>query len=366
MDLFVVRVNRIRSNIRTDQRHPIPFTIMVSNVSEAIRRWTVPPQSHSTPKAAHHTQIRPGSAVSMTKEQRLTWGRLPPSAGYRSASAMGQSARPLSRQSQSDTGFAHCVGSRYPSYCTLPRPEEVDVGTLSDMHSNLHAFYANMPPKVISRAPSITNVVPATGPGIAAAFMRSASVFADPTVPVTAPVPQKQREIVNWNTLSLLCSMQVLCSLTIFGIGVGRMLEGAKWGIGVELAYALVVLAVGLGGICAARQRSYVAATFAYTFNTFCMLLAIPPFMIGLFPAIPWAFAEATPSVWSSKREPLELDFGLSLIILLQVLLSMVLSISGCQAVGAVCAIIEDIRLSHNCQSPFHDVNMPQKITRGW
>uniref|UniRef100_A0A0K0CSX7 DUF4203 domain-containing protein n=1 Tax=Angiostrongylus cantonensis TaxID=6313 RepID=A0A0K0CSX7_ANGCA len=224
---------------------------------------------------------------------------VPPSAGYRSVSAMGQPPRALSRQS--DVGIGQCVGPRYQSYCTLPRPEEVDVGTLNDMHSNLHAFYSNMPSKV-------------------------------------------------------------LCSLTIFGIGVGRMLEGAKWGIGIELAYALVVLAVGLGGVYSARRRSYVAATFAFSLNTFCMILAAPSFMIGLFPAIPWAFAEATPSVWSSNREPLELDFGLSLIIFIQVLLSMALSIYGYQAAGALCAIVEDVRLGQGMQSAFHDIEIPHKV----
>ncbi|VDM59384.1 unnamed protein product [Angiostrongylus costaricensis] len=208
----------------------------------------------------------------------------------------------------------------------------------------------------------MATVVPAVVPVTASDFMRTTSAFAAPAVPMTPPIPYKQREIVNWNTLSLLCSMQVLCSLTIFGIGVGRMLEGAKWGIGVELAYALVVLAVGLGGIYSTRRRNYVAATFAFTLNTFCIILAVPPFMIGLFPAIPWAFAEATPSVWSSNREPLELDFGLSLIILIQVLLSMVLSICGYQAAGALCAIVEEVRLGQSMQSAFHDIEIPHKV----
>lgn len=83
-----------------------------------------PPQSHSTPKAAHHSQIRPESATPMSREQKLTWGRcelftlwrhvpvvpfsisVPPAAGYRSASAMGQHMRPASRQS--DAGIAQC------------------------------------------------------------------------------------------------------------------------------------------------------------------------------------------------------------------------------------------------------------------
>ncbi|PIO74393.1 hypothetical protein TELCIR_03600 [Teladorsagia circumcincta] len=113
-------------------------------------------------------QVRPESAAQMTKEQKLTWGRLPPAAGFRSASAMGQ-----------------------------PRP--------------------------------------------------------------------------------------VLCSLAIFGIGVGRMLEGAKWAIGVELAYALLVMVAGLSGIYAVRQRSYAAATLVFCLTAFSAILAIPPFIMGEF-----------------------------------------------------------------------------------
>ncbi|KAK6016133.1 hypothetical protein OSTOST_18388 [Ostertagia ostertagi] len=114
-------------------------------------------------------------------------------------------------------------------------------------------------------------------------------------------------------------TFQVLCSLAIFGIGVGRMLEGAKWAIGVELAYALLVMVAGLSGIYAVRQRSYAAATLVFCLTAFSAILAIPPFIMGLFPTIPWAFTETAPATWINKREPLELDFGLSLVILIQV-----------------------------------------------
>ncbi|KAL6743078.1 hypothetical protein Aduo_016162 [Ancylostoma duodenale] len=318
-----------------------------------------PPQSHSTPKAAHHSQIRPESATPMSREQKLTWGRLPPSAGYRSASAMAQHMRPASRQS--DAGIAQCIGSRYQSYCTLPRPEEVDPETLSEMHSNLHAFYGPAAPKVVSRPPSVATLVPGLGPGMASDFIRPPSAFPAPGVAMSAPPPTKQKEIVSWNTLSLICSMQVLCSLAIFGLGVGRMIQGAKWAIGVELAYALLVMIAGLSGIYSVRQRSYTAAALAFGLTAFSTIFAIPPFILGLFPAVPWAFSEATPSMWMNQNEPLELDLGLSLIVLIQLILSLVVSISGCRSVGVLCGIVEEVKLRHDLHSAFHDVDVPHK-----
>ncbi|RCN43281.1 hypothetical protein ANCCAN_10744 [Ancylostoma caninum] len=187
------------------------------------------------------------------------------------------------------------------------------------MHSNLHAFYGPVAPKVVSRPPSVATLVPGLGPGMASDFIRPPSAFPAPGVAMSAPPPTKQKEIVSWNTLSLICSMQVLCSLAIFGLGVGRMIQGAKWAIGVELAYALLVMIAGLSGIYSVRQRSYTAAALAFGLTAFSTIFAIPPFILGLFPAVPWAFSEATPSMWMNQNEPLELDLGLSLIVLIQV-----------------------------------------------
>ncbi|KAK5980286.1 hypothetical protein GCK32_020050 [Trichostrongylus colubriformis] len=139
------------------------------------------------------------------------------------------------------------------------------------------------------------------------------------------------------------------------------MLEGAKWAIGVELAYALLVMVSGLAGIYAVRQRSYAAATLVFCLTAFSAILAIPPFFMGLFPAIPWAFAETAPATWINKREPLELDFGLSLVILIQMLLSVVISISGCRSAGILCGMVEEVKLHRDLHSAFHDMDLPQK-----
>ncbi|PIO70662.1 hypothetical protein TELCIR_07475 [Teladorsagia circumcincta] len=62
MERFAAQINRIRSSIPINHRHGMLFMVK-------------PPQSQSTPKAAHHMQVRPESAAQMTKEQKLTWGR---------------------------------------------------------------------------------------------------------------------------------------------------------------------------------------------------------------------------------------------------------------------------------------------------
>ncbi|VDO52496.1 unnamed protein product [Haemonchus placei] len=234
--------------------------------------------------------------------------------------------------------------------------------TLSEMHSNLHAFYPNGAPKLVSRPPSVATMVPGMPPpGMASDFVRPPSTFMAPNVVMPPPAPPRPQEIVSWNTLSVMCSMQVLCSLAIFGIGVGRMLEGAKWAIGIELIYALLVMVAGLSGIYAVRQRSYTAATLVFSLTAISAVLAIPPFIVGLFPAIPWAFSEATPTAFINKREPLELDFGLSLVILIQVLLSVVICISGCRSVGVLCGMVEENKLHRDLHKAFHEMDLPQK-----
>ncbi|KHJ98784.1 hypothetical protein OESDEN_01229 [Oesophagostomum dentatum] len=267
-------------------------------------------------------------------------------------------------RSTTETTVSHSIGSRYQSYCTLPRPEEVDPETLSEMHSNLHAFSGPTIPKVVSRPPSVASVVPGLGPGMASDFIRPSSAFnaaALPNVAMTVPAPVKQKEIVSWNTISLICSMQVLCALAIFGLGVGRMMQGAKWAIGIELAYALLVMIAGLSGIYSVRQRSYAAAAFVFGLTALSTILAIPPFVLGLFPTIPWAFPEATPSVWMNQNEPLELDLGLSLIVLIQFILSLVISVSGCRSIGLLCGTVEEIKLHHDIHTAFHDIDVPRK-----
>ncbi|KAK6016136.1 hypothetical protein OSTOST_18385 [Ostertagia ostertagi] len=184
-------------------------------------------------------------------------------------------------------------------------------------------------------------------PGMASDYVRPPSAFIGPNVVMPPPPSPKQKEIISWNTLSLMC----LCSLAIFGIGVGRMLEGAKWAIGVELAYALLVMVAGLSGIYAVTKRRLCAG--------YSLILVWTPF--SLFPTIPWAFTETAPATWINKREPLELDFGLSLVILIQVLLSLVICISGCRSAGVLCGMVEEVKLHRDLHSAFHEMDLPQK-----
>ncbi|VDK20815.1 unnamed protein product [Anisakis simplex] len=76
------------------------------------------PQGQSTPKMAAQHTIRPQDKVHM------------PAGPYRPASAMIPSAvpRPTSRaNSEVGVGLTNVgMGSRYQSYCTLPRPEQIE------------------------------------------------------------------------------------------------------------------------------------------------------------------------------------------------------------------------------------------------
>lgn len=51
------------------------------------------------------------------------------------------------------------------------------------------------------------------------------------------------------------CKLQVVCAIVIFTCGVLRIIWHAKWSLGVELAYAVVVFITAAIGIYASSRR---------------------------------------------------------------------------------------------------------------
>ncbi|KAK5983830.1 hypothetical protein GCK32_011456, partial [Trichostrongylus colubriformis] len=68
-------ISEQQSQNGTLRRSNEPNPFVYPNQAPPRNTFHDPPQSHSTPKATHHMQVRPESAAQMTKEQKLTWGR---------------------------------------------------------------------------------------------------------------------------------------------------------------------------------------------------------------------------------------------------------------------------------------------------
>ncbi|PAV76419.1 hypothetical protein WR25_11592 [Diploscapter pachys] len=272
-----------------------------------------PPVSQSTPKTAHQTLVRPP----MQKEQKLTWGRLPSLS--RPASAMPAIAY---NNPYHPNMHGVQIHDRYPSYTTLPRPDELSIKQLeatlaARRMSNTPSYASGMPIPLNSHLP-----VPCFEP--------------IPPVPILA-VQQPPKPLVDWTAVSTRCSMAVLSSLTIFALGAARMWQGAKWAIGIELVYAVMCLLAAFSGLFAAKTANFT----------------------GLFPTIPMSFPELNPSVFISRSEPLLLDLALSVACLVQIFVSISISYSGCRCLASLCSAVEELRLSSEIQSVFYENKQP-------
>ncbi|CAB3398666.1 unnamed protein product [Caenorhabditis bovis] len=297
-----------------------------------------PPSAPSTPKM---TRARPGSsAATLTREQKLTWGRAPPPQHqhhhqhFRSVSAMSH-GRTLPRPSE----FSPMPPQRHPSIATLPRGEPID------------AYCIPPPPlHMISRPPS-SMAAPATP------LASNLPVFVPPSPKAVARQLSLTPTDVNWNRVSLICCMQVICCITMFGVGVARVLSGALWAIGVENVFATGALIPALAGIYAVKTGNYSAAMFAFLANALQMMLALAPFLIGMFPLVPHLFPKVHESWLVSPTEPIHLDLILSFLVALQTLLAFHLAIMGCKAIGSAMSTIDELKLQSSMRAAFEDAD---------
>ncbi|CAD6193709.1 unnamed protein product [Caenorhabditis auriculariae] len=339
-----------------------------------------PPTTQSTPKMprAQRSESAAGNNNTMSREQKLTWGRVPPNpAHFRSASAMGTSTltRPLNRPNEF-TPMGQFGGSRYQSYCTLPRPEQMDPETLSQIQMQLqmhpphgpvhHPFYdptKMVPPQMVTpqmRPPSALS----GGPPMAVAPLASnLAAYVPPHSQKPIPSPREIAHmaigpsVVNWNLMSLVSCMQVLCCVGIFGVGVARMLYGSLWAIGVEIVFATCAVVPALVGIYAVKRGSYAAAVYCYIANVVAGIFATVPLLLGLFPVFTWIFPKVDSRWLVSSVEPLNLDFALSLLVLLEIFLSFVVCVSGCSSLGKLFISVDNLKLHNNVKAAFEDNN---------
>ncbi|VDN42061.1 unnamed protein product [Gongylonema pulchrum] len=193
------------------------------------------------------------------------------------------------------------VPSRYQSYCTLPRPEQIDF----DQHSNygseisqmakqinqLYGVYGqpSMDPNPTPRQGAVGSSRPASSmlvgaPGMASDFLtRQHSVYGAGEPSAMPQISEEDilkpaKDIVYFDALSLL---SVLCSLVIFGCGVLRILWDSKWAIGIELIFAVLVFTAGITGIYANSRRSHTAAAATFILSMMNSVLGSIPFTLG-------------------------------------------------------------------------------------
>lgn len=113
-----------------------------------------PPSAPTTPRMP---RARPESAAgTMTREQKLTWGRPPPAAAhFRSASAMSHGRQPHPGSEFVPLSMAappmHPMAQRYSSYTTIPRDQ-------MEMHAHAVPFFPHNPPQVHLKLNKHTNI----------------------------------------------------------------------------------------------------------------------------------------------------------------------------------------------------------------
>uniref|UniRef100_A0A0R3RRZ8 MARVEL domain-containing protein n=1 Tax=Elaeophora elaphi TaxID=1147741 RepID=A0A0R3RRZ8_9BILA len=347
----------------------------------------------------HHTNGLYGTSAIPRPEPKEVWrgsqsGIIPPppSGPYRPASAMNMLVlpRPASR-ANSDIGigtisFCDNIGSvpsRYQSYCTLPRPEQIDF----DQHSN-YGSEINQMAKQINQLygpyssqtqPSISpnqinkqNVLPGSrpassmligAPGMASDYLtRRHSIYGPAESNVIPQISDEEilkpaKEIVSFDALSILAILQILCSLVIFGCGVLRIIWNSKWAIGIEIVLAILIFIAGVTGICASSRRSYSAATATFILSMLNSILAVIPFILGALPAIANAFPILDPEWLLDIRESWAVDYLLSFTCFAEIVMAVTTSIYGCKALGLTMRLVEKLRFSADLNTVFEDLS---------
>ncbi|VDK64914.1 unnamed protein product [Onchocerca ochengi] len=392
---------------REDLKQPFPYTPFKSGslskktAINVLRDGTL--NSHLPNQDSSQifgTQQQPGTSAIPRPEPKGIWRRpetgiIPPPPGlYRPASAMNMPvlSRPASR-ANSDLGIgtiAFCdnignLSSRYQSYCTLPRPEQIDFdqhssygNEISQMAKQINQLYGPYSPQVQVQ-PSISpnpinkqGILPgsrqassmlAGAPGMASDYLtRRHSIYGPAESNALQQVSDEEilkpaKEIMSFDALSVLSILQVLCSLLIFGCGVLRIIWNSKWAVGIELVFAALAFTAGITGICASSRRSYSVATAAFILSILNSTLSFIPFILGALPAIANAFPTLNPEWLFNEHESLAIDYLLSFACFAEMVITVITSIYGCKALGLTMRLVEKLRFSIDLNTVFEDLS---------
>ncbi|VDM24108.1 unnamed protein product [Toxocara canis] len=360
------------------------------------------PQGQSTPKMAPQHVIRQQEKAQL------------PAGPYRPASALNLPtvARPTSR-ANSDVGIGIIgggMGSRYQSYCTLPRPEQIEYdqhstydSEISHMAQQINMLYGSYNAKPIGDIQPIyvqnqvnmnrpASQMLAGAPGMASDYINQQSSVYDVEPTMSPPETEEEalktsKDIVYFDALSLLSVFQVLCAIVIFTCGVLRLIWHAKWALGIELAFAIFVFIAGTLGIYANSKRSHCAAIGSFVLSAFSALIALIPLVLGtlcclnakciqrdrfkifsgLFPTVPLTFPSADAELFVNEDESQIVDYLLSFACFaerwfhygtltrmrFQLVVALITAIYGCQSIGSTMTHVEKLRLNADLNAAF-------------
>lgn len=374
-----IQFNQDLSQIYGVQQHP-GHPRKVSSVQGTMR--------------SHQTNGLYGTSVIPRPESKGIWkgsqcGIIPPPPEpYRPASAMDMSVIPRpSPRANSDLGigtvaFCENVPSRYQSYCTLPRPEQIDVehpnyyNEISQMAKQMNQLYGpysvklqpSNSPNPISKQNLLPNsLAPSSmlvgAPGMGSDYLtRQQSIYGPAKSNVIPQISGNEflkpaKEIVNFDALSVLSVLQVLCSLLIFGCGVLRIIWNSKWAVGVELLFAAFVFTSGVTGICASSRRSYSAVAATFFLSVLNSVLSLIPLILGALPAIANAFPTLNPQWVHDLNESLAVDYLLSFTCLTETVIAVTTSIYGCRALGLTMRLVERLRFNVDLNAVLENIS---------
>ncbi|VBB30332.1 unnamed protein product [Acanthocheilonema viteae] len=300
-----------------------------------------------TLRAHHNNGLYATSAIPRPESKGIWSGSQsgiippPPSGPYRPASAMNMPtlSRPASR-ANSDLGigavsFCDNIGnvpSRYQSYCTLPRPEQIDF----DQHSNYGNEISQMAKQINQLyGPHTSQIQPSISPTLT----------------------NKQTILPSSRPASSMLVGAPGMAMVIFGCGVLRIIWNLKWAMGIEIVLAVLIFMAGVTGICASSRRSYSAATATFILSMLNSILSVIPFALGVLPAIANAFPALNPEWLFDMYESWAIDYLLSFICFAEIVITVISSIYGCRAFGLTMRLVEKLRFSVDLNTVFEGLS---------
>uniref|UniRef100_A0A0N4ZK75 MARVEL domain-containing protein n=1 Tax=Parastrongyloides trichosuri TaxID=131310 RepID=A0A0N4ZK75_PARTI len=337
--------------------------------------------------------VRPGSAI--PRAQVTNNGRVPVTMiNSRPGSALdniygSNMPRPDSRAG-SEYGMPR-IGSRYQSYTTLPRPEQLDgehlnnnynnnsyniYGTAQQIYGtgprgrqlngmdNIYGLHASnmMKNATMSRPTSAMSTMMIPNGYSKAAYLNPGFSVSNIYMgqPATTTIPSKsgplmvssesmsyksKGKLINNSGLSVCSSMQVVSGLCFLGIGIARIVLNAKWAFGIEVMFGFLVILSGLLGVIGLRNKNYSCSVASFILSNANTYFVIIPFLIGLIPLLPFHIRSDTFVVLIGNDEPIEVDIALTVLCIVQFFLSLTTSIFGCRSWGSTMHHVEHLRL---------------------
>uniref|UniRef100_A0A914Y7Z6 Uncharacterized protein n=1 Tax=Panagrolaimus superbus TaxID=310955 RepID=A0A914Y7Z6_9BILA len=276
--------------------------------------------------------------------------------------------------------------SRYQSYTTLPRPEQIpmNIGQLSSQHQHQQqqpplygipkAVSQHGRTKSIERGSIYGTAIPEKRP--LSAISGSRSMHTIHTEPYMPRVGSKAlsfyglqyddesskglKPIIPWKTLNAFYVLQCIIAILAAVLSVITILSqpGQGNGSGIEIAFGSCIGTNGLLGLLSGFQQNYSLSIFAFLMAFFNFLFAGVPFYIGAKPFLQF-FNDQTSMLHTTITN---YDLGLIALALLSWAVCLVIMVYACRAIGRIIYHVENLRLQNAINKSvkdIHNMNIP-------